>query len=828
MSIQPGQTFSHYRIERLIGRGGMGEVFLAEDLNLGRKIALKVLPASMASDPDRLARFQREARAIAALNHPHIVTLYAVEEEEGTHFLTMELVEGQSLDRGIPPGGLPLTQVFDIGIALADALAAAHEKGVIHRDVKPANVAVTVDGRVKVLDFGLAKLAVGAPPGPLVSTGPTLAGPSPDDLTVAGTVVGTVPYMSPEQVKGRDVDARTDIFSLGVVLYELATGRRPFGGDTPAETLSAILRDEPRPLGEARPDTPRHLARIVEQCLRKDPDSRFQTAKDVRNQLRDLRREIESGAGGAESVPGSGAGATPGTPTPVPGAAPAMLRGSATAPSTRGRLTGLLAALAGVALVFIALGAYWLAGRHAAGRGPATPASAEATSIAVLPFADLSAARDQQYFADGLSEEMIDLLAKIPRLRVIGRTSSFQFKGKDADLRDIGRRLGVQHLLEGSVRKDGDRLRIGVQLIRAADGTQLWSQRYDRTLDDVFKVQDEIAGAVAGAMKVTLLAGTLEGRESTASGEAHNLFLQGEYFRQLRSKADYERAIAAYEKALELEPRYAPAWAGLASTYVRQLSDALIPTETGFTLARDAAKRALDLDPSLAMAHATLARVHQLQGRDWAAAEAELKQALDLDPGNIPAKAIAGLQSQTLGHFEEAMRLHREILDRDPLNTNAYGNLGLAAYYAGRLPEAEAAFRRKLELNPTGASTGYALGRVLLARGRLDSAEAAFKAEPAEGWRLAGLALVYHATGRKAAADATLQDLTRRLGSDWAWNIAEAHAYRGDIDEAFAWLERAYVQGDTGLSEIMGAPLLKSLESDPRYKPFLRKLKLPV
>ncbi len=463
MPLEPGKSFGHYRIVRLIGQGGMGAVYLAEDEQLERNVAIKALPPVMASDAAMLERFRREAKVVAALNHPQIVTIHSV--EEGVQFLTMELVEGEGLDRTLPPGGLPLARVFDIGIALADALAAAHEKGIIHRDLKPANVMLTKDGRVKVLDFGLAKLAphtrgIGrAARGAAVSEALTAISPPDQPLTDAGLVVGTVPYMSPEQLKGQSVDARTDIFSLGVVLYEMATGRRPFEGSALAETISSILRDAPRPVTEARRDAPRHLGRIIDHCLKKEPQDRYQTARDVYNELKDLRKEVESGdsavvtsrfpvdQGPAGEPPASGPASGTSTVSTPSGAAKGTADGRPWIWAAGGA-----AAVVAVALVFIS--AFWLGRRdgepdpagapsgdaaaHAPGGTTATVI--ETNSVAVLPFTNMRPDKDQEYFSDGLTEELLNALSKIPDLKVAGRTSSFSFKGKNENLRpQVGR-----------------------------------------------------------------------------------------------------------------------------------------------------------------------------------------------------------------------------------------------------------------------------------------------------------------------------------------------------------------------------------------------------
>ena len=478
----------------------------------------------------------------------------------------------------------------------------------------------------------------------------------------------------------------------------------------------------------------------------------------------------------------------------------------------------LLAALA-VATLVASVGIAWILG---VGR------EASAASIAVLPFADMSQAKDQEYFSDGLSEELLDVLAKIPNLRVIGRTSSFQFKGKNEDLRVIGEKLGVDHLLEGSVRKEGKRVRISAQLIKVSNGSQLWSETYDRTVEDVFSLQDEIADAAAQALKLTLFAGATPARSGAANSEAHNLYLEGRYLFRRRTKEDYEGAIVAYNKALAVDPGFAPAWAGLAWVYAHQAGLGLIAAESGSKQARDAAQRALTLDPNLVEAHTAMVYVLTGYDWDWTGARAEVQKVLALAPGNADALVSAGILARTLGRFDEAIALYQQAQARDPLSTVVHNNMGLALYYAGRLPEAEAALRKLLELRP-GIAAGHAhLSKVLIARGQPEAALEAIEKEPSEAWRMIGLPLAYHALGRKAESDAALQTLTQQFADEWAYQIAEVHAFRGEVDQAFTWLDRAYTQRDGGFSEMKGDPLMKSLEGDPRYAVWLRKLKLPV
>ena len=458
----------------------------------------------------------------------------------------------------------------------------------------------------------------------------------------------------------------------------------------------------------------------------------------------------------------------------------------------------------------------------AAGRRPA-----EVASIAVFPFVDMSQARDQEYFSDGLSEELLDVLAKSPQLRVIGRTSSFQFKGKNEDLRVIAGKLGVDHLLEGSVRKEGNRVRITAQLIRASDGSHLWSETYDRTLDDIFKVQDEIADAAAQAMKVTLFAGRSAGGSWPASSEAHNLYLEGRYFFNRRTKDDYEKAIVSFKNALAADPGFAPAWAGLAWVYAHQAGLGLIPAESGSKQARDAAQRALGLDPTLVEAHTAMVYILTGYDWDWAAADAEVQQVLALDPGNADALASAGILARTLGRFDEAISFYQQAMARDPLSPRAQQSRSRSVLRrkiaGGRGGTAQAARAAAGDRSRARASQqGAARARTARGRARRDREGAVRSlANDRPSARLPRV-------GRKAESDAALRELTQKFAGEWAYQIAEVHAFRGEIDEAFAWLDRAYAQRDGGFSEMKGDPLLKNLEGDPRYVAFLRKMKLPI
>lgn len=681
-----GETLARYRIVDKLGEGGMGEVYLAEDTELDRKVALKMLPTEMAGDPERMERFRREAKAVAALNHPNIVTIYSIEESDGTQFLTMEHVEGESLDQMLPPTGMPLSKVFDIAIPLADALATAHERGIVHRDLKPANIMVNKEGRVKVLDFGLAKLtqddSVEGTEGDLTQIPTRIA-----TLTGEGMVMGTAPYMSPEQVEGRAMDHRTDIFSLGVLLYELATGRRPFSSDTSAGLVSAILRDTPSSVTEINPGLPRHLARIVQHCLEKDPEARYQSAKDVRNELRSLRREVDSG------TVTTGSGVSPAEP---PLGKPRKKSGP-----------GLWAALAAAAVLILAIG--WWVGRGGGSEPEGSTSSPEATSlavatqsevpsVAVLPFNNLSADPDNEYFTDGLTEELIGALAKVDGLRIAARSSVFALKGSTLSVQEIGERLGVDNVLEGSVRKSGNQLRISAQLIKVADGFNLWSETYDRELEDVFVIQDEIASSIGEALQLTLAPGddqlTQAGRSTDIRG--YDFYLRGRGYFRRRTREDIESARQMFIRAIEIDPEYAPAYAGLADTYTEFWRN-YESTDENLEKADQSSLKAVEMDPDLAEARA--ARGYALgQQRKFEAARQEFETAISLNPKLFEAYYYYGTVAFTQGELEQAAEMLEKASEVAPDDIRGLQLLPQIYRSLGREDEVMEASERRLAL----------------------------------------------------------------------------------------------------------------------------------
>jgi serine/threonine protein kinase/Flp pilus assembly protein TadD len=779
----------------MLGGGGMGVVYEAEDLKLGRHVALKFLPDDLAESPDALQRFEREARTASSLNHPHICVIHEIGQENGRTFIVMEMMKGQTLKYLSKGKRMEIDQILELAVQITDALDAAHSERIIHRDIKPANIFVTERQEAKLLDFGIAKQT--ARSSQQMKDAEQITENVDQSLTGIGVTLGTIAYMSPEQIRGDKLDGRTDLFSLGVVLYEMATGIAPFQATTSGKLLEAVLTHNPISPAQVNPKVPIELQRIIQKALEKDRNLRYQTAADMLTDLKRLRRDLLSGQ--ISHV------------------------GGTSVKDVRQWMWWVGASV----LVLAFLGGWWLLHEQKKTDSSLTHSIVDPPSIAVLPFINMSADKDQEYFSDGMSEELLNDLAHIRGLRVVARTSSFQFKGKNEDLRTIGKKLNVRTILEGSVRKEGNRVRITAQLVNANDGFHIWSQTYDRELNDILLVQQEISQSVADALKVTLLGENNNEPSRSKNVDAYNAYLQGRYFSERRTKEDLEKAISYYEQAISLDPTYALAWTGLAQVNSSKVGAGYTTVEEGFKKSRDAVTKAIQLQGNLAEAQAELAFIQTYNDWDWKTAETSYERALALEPGNASVVRGAAMLAACLGQFDEAISLDRRAVLLDPLSIPAHFYLGFHLYYHNQMEQAIEAVRKTLELNPAFPRAHMLLGRISLAQSRLPQALAEMEQETDPTWRQHGLALAYFANGKKKEADATLQKFIKENQTDWAFQIAQIFAFRNEKGQAFEWLERAYAQRDGGLAQMKGDPLLKNLQSDSRYSDFLKKMRLP-
>jgi serine/threonine protein kinase len=708
-----GRTFGHYKISKPIGTGGMGEVYLATDMTAGRKAALKLLPMRFTGHAERLKRFQQEAHAVVALNHPNILTVYEIGEDHSTHYIASELIEGETLRQRLGRGRIELGEAVDVAIQVTSALAAAHEEGIVHRDIKPENIMLRPDGYVKVLDFGIAKLAESA----FAEATADGAGSMTLAETNLGSILGTVPYMSPEQACGAQVDKGTDIWSLGVVLYEMVTGHAPFTGDTPREVMTSILEKEPARLTSYNKQTPAELQQIVSKTLRKDRGERYQSASEMLQALKNLRHKLELKA------------------------VPSWLRW------TRSPIALVVVLL--VSALALALPFY----RY---RNPATSSPPD-KSIAVLPFVDLSPAKDQEYFCDGISEEVLDALAKVDGLRVVGRTSSFSFKGTNATVNEIGKKLNVANVLEGTLRREGNRVRVTAELINAQSGFHLWSETYERELQGVFALQGEITRSIVEALKVKL-AVSLPIHEQRNT-EAYELYLQGLFFSNKSSEADLRRALGFFQRALEKDPKFSRAWTGIAKVWYF-LADVYVKPLEAYPASKEAALKAIALDENDAEAHCYLSEAKRVLDWDLEGADAELKRGLQLDPNSAPAHLFLSMQPLFRGELQEGLRLVLEAERLDPVSPiTSY--VATAAYLANdRIDDAIIEGQRTLLLDPNYFYLDSNLAAAYRDKGNFPEAIALYtKSEEATHLPSSGLAITYTRMGREMEARSILAQL---------------------------------------------------------------------
>jgi serine/threonine-protein kinase len=792
-----GSTLGHYRILEKIGAGGMGEVYLAHDTRLERDVAIKLLAPELAREPERLKRFEREAKAVAALSHPNIVTLHSFEEADGQYFITMERVSGRTLAELIPPDGMPLTQLIEIAVPIVGALAAAHEKGVIHRDLKPGNVMVDDEGRVKILDFGLAKLRrEPSPEG--ASEAPTAT------LTREGHVLGTLPYMAPEQLRGTSVDARVDLYSFGIMLYEMATGDRPFSGDTSADLASSILKETPKPLEELRPDLPPRLGRIVQRCLEKEPKRRTQSALDLRHELEDLMKELS-------------------LPRARVAAAEASAEGGVQLSRSRARwLVGL--AFAGLALFVVVVTLLF----QQVGQFPRAETRGIG-SLAVLPFDNLMNDPAQDYFVDGMHEALITDLAKMDSVRVISRTSVMGYKDAPKPVKAIARELEVDAVIEGSVLRSGHQVRITAQLIDGTTDEHLWAESYDRDLEDVLGLISDVSRAIAGEIVVAVTPGseTTDVATPKVKPEAYEAYLRGRHAFDIFNRESLLQASEFYQRAIDLDPNFAPAWSALALTHY---TDLFFGYESGVEVqkVRALVLKALELDPNLGEAHAGLGFIMLYSDWDWPAAVRELEQALALSPHESNVRHAYADYLLVMGRLEESLEQVRIGRSYDPLSPLSHQVFLYHALMAGHYDEVIAEGRRTLDKFPGFRNPHLVIGDALWALGRYEEALTEYEASwGPESFRIFKEA--FERFGLKGAPKAVADHLAERAKTRPVppLTIAEYYAWAGENDAAFDWLEKAYETRHAQLLHTPFSPRFDSLRSDPRLEALMQRIGIP-
>jgi len=813
-----GETISHYRILSGIDIGGMGAVYRAEDVKLGRHVALKFLAEEFARDPEALSRFEREARSASALEHPNICPIYEFGEHAGQPFLAMQLLEGHTLrelisrnGRTRPPFALP--ELLSVALQIAEALDAAHRHGIIHRDIKPANIFITRQGQAKILDFGLAKPTYGeigqseaipAPGAPAVAhetVGFTRGRATPDAfLSRTGVALGTSAYMSPEQARGEKLDARTDIFSFGLVLYEMATGHRAFERATEPVLHDAIFRQTPAPARELNPRLPARFEAIVHRALQAKRDARYQTAAELRADLEAVKQTTEGGKAFRSRV-----------------------------------LAASIVALAAVGFTYLALEKLWTARPPVVVQGASSPVVASSVafnppphSIAVLPFVNMSGDKEQEYFSDGLTEELLNSLAEINELQVAARTSAFSFKGTNTDIATIARKLNVGTVLQGSVRRSGNTVRVSTHLINAVTGFHVWSRTYDRALGDVLKLETEIAHAVAGALKVNLL-----GDEATKIelGGTHNPAAFDAYLRASKAlntptAGSIQTAIEQYGEAIRLDPNYALAFAA-RSTLLAGPADSVkdtAATRDAFDKARADAQQAIALAPDLAEGHIALGYLFQ-RLLDFTQARDEYERAAALAPGSALVLRESGRFAVSMGHFDTGLAAVRRAVTLDPLNPRSHYLLGLTLFLARRYDEAVGAYAGAITLDSN--HTAHALrGLAYYELGNLESARSTCETKPAYWASHLCLAVTYDKLGRRADAEAELAKI-KAAGDDGAYSYAAIYAQWGGTAKALEWLETAMRLRDARLQYAKTDPLMDPLREEPRFQAIERALKFP-